>query len=69
MRACWPSTDHQGVASHGGSGISFGAIETMRVLRPRDNLEAVHRLDRDTSGLLVLAKKRSALTELSDYFA
>lgn len=53
-----------GVASHGGSGISFGAIETMRVLRPRDNLELVHRLDRDTSGLLVLAKKRSALTEL-----
>lgn len=53
-----------GVASHGGSGISFGAIETMRVLRPRDNLELVHRLDRDTSGLLVLAKKRSSLTEL-----
>ena len=53
-----------GVASHGGSGISFGAIEAMRVLRPRDNLELVHRLDRDTSGLLVFAKKRSALTEL-----
>ncbi|WP_052116288.1 RluA family pseudouridine synthase [Noviluteimonas dokdonensis] len=53
-----------GVASHGGSGISFGAIETLRALRPKDNLELVHRLDRDTSGLLVLAKKRSALTEL-----
>ena len=39
-----------GVASHGGSGISFGAIETMRALRPRDTLELVHRLDRDTSG-------------------
>ncbi|WP_305804027.1 RluA family pseudouridine synthase [Stenotrophomonas sp. YIM B06876] len=53
-----------GVASHGGSGISHGAIETMRVLRPNLNLELVHRLDRDTSGLLVMAKKRSALTEL-----
>jgi 23S rRNA pseudouridine955/2504/2580 synthase len=53
-----------GVASHGGSGISFGAIETLRALRPKDSLELVHRLDRDTSGLLVLAKKRSALTEL-----
>ena len=53
-----------GVASHGGSGISFGAIETMRALRPNQTLELVHRLDRDTSGLLVLAKKRSALTEL-----
>jgi 23S rRNA pseudouridine955/2504/2580 synthase len=53
-----------GVASHGGSGISFGAIETMRALRPEQSLELVHRLDRDTSGLLVMAKKRSALTEL-----
>lgn len=53
-----------GVASHGGSGISFGAIETLRALRPRDTLELVHRLDRDTSGLLLIAKKRSALTEL-----
>ena len=53
-----------GIASHGGSGISFGAIEAMRVLRPRDKLELVHRLDRDTSGLLVFAKKRSALVEL-----
>ena len=53
-----------GLASHGGSGISHGAIETMRVLRPRDSLELVHRLDRDTSGLLVFAKKRAALVEL-----
>jgi 23S rRNA pseudouridine955/2504/2580 synthase len=53
-----------GVASHGGSGISFGAIETMRALRPNQSLELVHRLDRDTSGLLIIAKKRSALTEL-----
>ncbi|MFC7300261.1 RluA family pseudouridine synthase [Cognatiluteimonas weifangensis] len=53
-----------GVASHGGSGISFGAIETLRALRPRESLELVHRLDRDTSGLLLVAKKRSALAEL-----
>lgn len=53
-----------GVASHGGSGISHGAIETLRALRPNQSLELVHRLDRDTSGLLVVAKKRSALTEL-----
>lgn len=53
-----------GVASHGGSGISFGAIETLRTLRPKESLELVHRLDRDTSGLLLIARKRSALTEL-----
>ncbi|MGY0556812.1 RluA family pseudouridine synthase [Lysobacter sp. A421] len=53
-----------GVASHGGSGISFGAIETLRALRPGHTLELVHRLDRDTSGILVIAKKRSALTEM-----
>ncbi|HET6397582.1 MAG TPA: RluA family pseudouridine synthase [Pseudoxanthomonas sp.] len=53
-----------GVASHGGSGISFGAIETLRALRPGHTLELAHRLDRDTSGLLVVAKKRSALAEL-----
>lgn len=53
-----------GVASHGGSGISFGAIETLRALRPGRTLELVHRLDRDTSGLLIVAKKRSALSEL-----
>ena len=53
-----------GVASHGGSGVSFGAIELLRAARPRDTLELAHRLDRDTSGVLVLAKKRSALTKL-----
>ena len=53
-----------GVASHGGSGISFGAIETLRALRPGQTLELVHRLDRDTSGLLIIAKKRSALKEM-----
>jgi 23S rRNA pseudouridine955/2504/2580 synthase len=53
-----------GIASHGGSGVSFGAIELLRAARPRDALELVHRLDRDTSGVLVLAKKRSALTAL-----
>lgn len=53
-----------GMASHGGSGISFGAIETLRALRPNQSLELVHRLDRDTSGLLLIAKKRAALLEL-----
>jgi 23S rRNA pseudouridine955/2504/2580 synthase len=53
-----------GIASHGGSGINFGAIELLRALRPKDSLELVHRLDRDTSGVLVLSKKRSALTDL-----
>ena len=53
-----------GVASHGGSGISFGVIETLRALRPDQSLELVHRLDRDTSGVLVVDKKRAALTEL-----
>ncbi|HBS51715.1 MAG TPA: 23S rRNA pseudouridine(955/2504/2580) synthase [Coxiellaceae bacterium] len=54
-----------GIASHGGSGINFGVIETLRAARPDlKNLELVHRLDRDTSGCLILAKKRSALREL-----
>lgn len=53
-----------GLASHGGSGIRHGAIESLRALRPNQSLELVHRLDRDTSGLLVVAKKRSALREL-----
>jgi 23S rRNA pseudouridine955/2504/2580 synthase len=54
-----------GMAAHGGSGISFGVIETLRALRPDESFELVHRLDRDTSGVLVIAKKRSALLELS----
>lgn len=53
-----------GIASHGGSGISHGAIELLRAARPRDTLELVHRLDRDTSGILVFSRKRSALTAL-----
>ena len=54
-----------GVAVHGGSGVSFGAIESLRAERPQAKmLELAHRLDRDTSGLLVVAKKRSALVEL-----
>lgn len=54
-----------GVAVHGGSGVSFGVIESMRAARPQAKvLELAHRLDRDTSGLLIVAKKRSALVEL-----
>ena len=54
-----------GLAVHGGSGISQGAIEQLRALRPQARfLELVHRLDRDTSGVLLVAKKRSALTAL-----
>lgn len=54
-----------GVAVHGGSGVSFGVIESLRAERPQAKfLELAHRLDRDTSGLLVVAKKRSALVEL-----
>ena len=53
-----------GLAAHGGSGVSYGAIEALRALRPQQSFELVHRLDRDTSGVLVVAKKRSALLEL-----
>jgi 23S rRNA pseudouridine955/2504/2580 synthase len=54
-----------GLAAHGGSGVSRGVIEQLRVERPDLRfLELVHRLDRDTSGVLLLAKKRSALTNL-----
>ncbi|AVR98184.1 23S rRNA pseudouridine(955/2504/2580) synthase RluC [Pseudoduganella armeniaca] len=56
-----------GVAVHGGSGVSFGVIEQLRASRPDAKfLELVHRLDRETSGLLLLAKKRSALTSLHE---
>lgn len=55
-----------GVASHGGSGVNFGAIELLRAGRPDETIELAHRLDRDTSGVLVFAKKRSALTGLQD---
>jgi 23S rRNA pseudouridine955/2504/2580 synthase len=53
-----------GIAAHGGSGVSHGAIELLRAARPNEHLELVHRLDRDTSGVLVLAKSRSGLTGL-----
>ncbi|WP_255682803.1 RluA family pseudouridine synthase [Dyella sp. 2HG41-7] len=53
-----------GVASHGGSGVSFGAIELLRQARPNEHLELVHRLDRDTSGVLVFARTRAGLTGL-----
>jgi len=54
-----------GVAVHGGSGVSYGVIESLRAERPQAKfLELAHRLDRDTSGLLLVAKKRSALVEL-----
>ena len=55
-----------GLAVHGGSGLSYGLIESMRELRPGCELELVHRLDRDTSGCLVLSKRRSALRELHE---
>ena len=53
-----------GVAVHGGSGMSFGVIEALRASRPRETLELVHRLDRDTSGCLAVARDRSTLTSL-----
>ncbi|MDK2125508.1 RluA family pseudouridine synthase [Parachitinimonas caeni] len=56
-----------GIAVHGGSGVSFGVIEQMRAARPQAKfLELVHRLDRETSGLLLIAKKRSALVAMHD---
>ncbi|MEG2999610.1 MAG: RluA family pseudouridine synthase [Comamonas sp.] len=58
-----------GVAVHGGSGVSFGVIEQLRQARPEAKfLELVHRLDRETSGILLVAKKRSALVKLQDQF-
>jgi 23S rRNA pseudouridine955/2504/2580 synthase len=58
-----------GVAVHGGSGVSFGVIEQLRQARPLARyLELVHRLDKETSGVLLLAKKRSALVNLQDQF-
>ena len=58
-----------GTAVHGGSGVSFGVIEQLRMARPQARfLELVHRLDRETSGILLVAKKRSALKNLQDQF-
>jgi 23S rRNA pseudouridine955/2504/2580 synthase len=53
-----------GVAVHGGSGMSFGVIEALRASRPRETLELVHRLDRDTSGCLMVARDRATLGSL-----
>jgi 23S rRNA pseudouridine955/2504/2580 synthase len=53
-----------GIAVHGGSGVSFGIIEALRAARPDETLELVHRLDRDTSGCLLVARKPSALRVL-----
>ena len=72
----WCEDDHllaidkpAGVAVHGGSGVSFGVIEQLRQARPEAKfLELVHRLDRETSGILLVAKKRSALVKLQDQF-
>lgn len=59
----------EGVAVHGGSGVSFGVIEALRRQRPQAKfLELAHRLDRETSGVLLIGKKRSALTALHDMF-
>ncbi|MDD2743393.1 MAG: RluA family pseudouridine synthase [Rhodocyclaceae bacterium] len=58
-----------GIAVHGGSGVSFGVIEALRRQRPQAKfLELAHRLDRETSGILLVGKKRSALTALHDMF-
>lgn len=58
-----------GIAVHGGTGLSFGLIEGLRELRKNDRfLELVHRLDRDTSGCLLIAKKRSVLKSLHESF-
>ncbi|SUB35018.1 ribosomal large subunit pseudouridine synthase C [Pasteurella multocida] len=55
-----------GIAVHGGSGLSFGVIEALRTLRPDARfLELVHRLDRDTSGILLVAKKTFRLTQFT----
>ncbi|MDQ5906389.1 MAG: rRNA pseudouridine synthase [Pseudomonadota bacterium] len=58
-----------GIAVHGGSGVSFGVIEALRKQRPLAKfLELAHRLDRETSGILLVGKKRSALVKLHDMF-
>lgn len=58
-----------GVAVHGGSGVSHGVIEQLRRARPQAKfLELVHRLDKETSGILLIAKKRSALVALQEFF-
>ena len=56
-----------GIAVHGGSGVAFGVIEALRQALGKPYLELVHRIDRDTSGLLMISKKRSTLKLLQDY--
>lgn len=58
-----------GIAVHAGSGIDYGVIDAMRLLRPDANIELAHRLDRDTSGCLLFALHRSALLELQGLLA
>jgi 23S rRNA pseudouridine955/2504/2580 synthase len=57
-----------GVAVHGGSGISFGVIEALRAVRPDEHLELAHRLDRDTSGCLIVARNTASLRILHALF-
>jgi len=55
-----------GIAAHGGSGVSFGVIEALRALRPEESLELAHRLDRETSGCLLIARQRGTLRTLHE---
>ena len=55
-----------GIAVHKGSGLQFGVIEAFRQIRPEQSLELVHRIDRETSGCLLLAKNRRVLAELHE---
>lgn len=65
--ACLVINKPAGLAVHGGSGIDLGLVEAMRAMRPNERrLELVHRIDRDTSGCLLLARKRTALAALQD---
>ncbi len=56
-----------GIAVHGGSGVNFGVIEVLRQVLQKPYLELIHRIDKDTSGLLMISKKRSSLKLLQDY--
>ncbi len=56
-----------GMAVHGGSGENFGVIEAMREITGKNYLELIHRIDKDTSGLLMISKKRSTLKKLQQY--
>ena len=70
MMHCLVINKPSGMAVHGGSGVQFGLIEALRALRPEARfLELVHRLDRDTSGCLMIAKKRSACAKCMKTYA